>query len=589
MILCDYIKKITSTLSKVYHGNELVMTTDKSYLKRIPITFISKVTMFLGNGFTDIQYCVNYVDGGTNTWTNIPTEVGSRGVYQDGELLYTESRNTPGSGTGLHFDYVSLVAAQGHEDLTFSIRARYINNRTTSSSSALDVDDFRFVIPTELSSGINKLHVLGNINSLLTYTGWSDIESLANYGQWTFRSLFAKPTTVDSMSLPDYYSGVTNIDLENILLPNKTLSYGCYSYMFYGSFHITVIPANLFPSDIVLAGRDFQRMFAFFCPGYRTDDIGNRNYLKTPLIISRKAIPEGCTPQYHSFDGMFYNKSLSSGQRAGDFNLIKFEQGFRLPATMGEGSCYSMFENCNMLSTDDIPENLLPATTATSSCYGSMFKNFKYLDPEILANVWGYDSDIVTAIVSKETRLKLPATMINGYQGMFAGSSISNVIKFPKGATVSSNGLYEMYKGNTSISSANLSFKTDQYLRNLACASMFENCTGLNNVTINLMGGNLVSRAFQSAFSGCTNLRTANLNGVKNIDYVSCCANMFSGCSNLNSVYTDLEEWPSVNSDATTNWLVNVSRNGVLRTLKGITIPAGTSGLPTTWSHSYPV
>lgn len=586
MILCDYIKKINSTLSKVYKGNELIMTTDKNYLKIIPITFISKVTMFLGNGFTDIQYCVNYVDGGTNTWTNIPTEVGSRGVYEDGELLYTVSRTTPGSSTGLHFDYVSIVAAQGHEDLTFSIRARYTNNRTESSSNVLNVDDFRFIIEPELSSGINKLHVLGNINSLLTYTGWSDIESLANYGQWTFRSLFAKPEGIDAMSLPVHYSGVTNIDLENILLPNKTLSYGCYSHMFYGSFHITVIPANLFPSDIVLAGRDFQRMFAFFCPGYKTDDINNRNYLKTPLIISRKAIPEGCTPQDNSFDEMFYNKALSSNG-VGDFNLIKFEQGFKMPATMGEGSCHSMFENCHMLSTDDIPENLLPATTATKYCYDSMFKNFKYLDPEVLENIWGYDSDIMTAIVSKETRLKLPATTISGYQGMFAGSSISNVIKFPKGVTVSSNGLYGMYKGNTSISSANLSFKTDQSISNLAFASMFENCTGLNNATINLMGGNLSSRAFQSAFSGCTNLRTANLNGVKNIDYVSCCASMFSGCSNLNLVYTDLLEWPSVNTNATTGWLNNVASNGTLRTLKEFTIPSGIDGLPANWTHIY--
>lgn len=579
MILCDYIKKITSTLSKVYHGNELVMTTDRDYLKKMPLTFIGGVGMYLGNGFTNIKYCINYKGDGSDVWRDILSEVGSR-TYSD-HTIHRDPRVTSYTAP---YEYLGIHCNNSTD--TVSVKAQWASDKV-DSSEVWNMTDFRFMMSSGSYANMNKQHVYGNVCSMLVHSGWENITSLANYGPWTFRLLFAAVYPITRAGY--HYAGWSNIDLEGILLPATTLSRGCYAGMFYGNSHITVIPSFLFPKNITLADRCFQDMFAYLNVHYVTNEGLDIICLKTPVVISRNLIPLNATPQYYSFSGMFRNADFDTSIGHGDYNLIKFEEGFRMPATMGEGSCYRMFENCHMLSTDDIPENLLPATTAPYTCYNAMFRKFKYLDPEILESVPSYDVDIMTAIVSKETRLKLPATTISGYQGMFSGSSISNVIKFPKGATVSSNGLYEMYKGNTSISSANLSFKTGQYISNLAFASMFENCTGLTNATINLMGGNLVSRAFQSAFSGCTNLRTANLNGVKNIDYVSCCANMFNGCSNLNLVYTDLLEWPSVNSDATNGWLNNVDSNGVLRTLKGFTIPAGTSGLPTTWSHSYPV
>lgn len=575
MIICDYIKKINSTLSKVHKGNELVMTTDRDYLKHIPLTFRGRCVMCLGNGFTDIQFCPDYKGDGTDRWFNILSERGKTSSSSGNYYMIREAM--PGYSSKDRVTISTYVSSLNH---TISIRAKWIDNRSQSSTWVHDESDFRFLKKGDDYIGQGAFGydtVFGNVNSLLAHNGWENITSLVPYGKYTFRGLFTIVDDPDTLAIPRYYAGWTNHDLENIVLPATTLSEGCYKEMFYANCHITRIPNTLLPKNVTLAPYCCQDMFALLKPMYATDDTGNREYIKEPVIIERDLIPANSVPQSNSFNGMFRNTHSTYG----NFNLIKFDSGFKLPDTTNEYCYTKMFQGCNMLYTDDIPENLLPASIVANGSYSYMFENMKFLDPEDF--IWGE----WTQSVPKEIKLKLPATNVSGYQYMFKNSGISNVIEFPKGITINSNGLYGMYYFCSNISSANISFKTGQNFSNLGCAEMFYNCTGLTTATINLMGGNLSSRAFQTMFKGCTRLGTVNLNNVTNIDYPNCCNETFRGCTNLTTVNTDLLEWPSVNTDATTGWLNNVATGGTLKTKKNFNIPEGIDGLPSSWTHTY--
>lgn len=562
MIICDYIKKINSTLSKVHKGNELVMTTDRDYLRHVPLTFINRVYVYLGEGFTDVQFSFNM----GNSWFNVPTDGDTNPIEGDatnskGDILY---HFKSGRYSNL-YNYYMIDVPEGSPDRTISVRANWTNNRS-SQPSAHNKKDFRFNMQKKNTgdrdySGYRAggLHVFGNINSLLSHTGWENITSLANYGTYTFRSLF---NCTDEPDLFNTYgaSAISDEDLLGIYLPNTTLSEGCYRNMFVAArTYLTKIPSNFIGPDVTLAPR---------CCEYMFDYCGSRTY---DLTLERNSLAPTTLAPY-CYSKMFYG-ALNSTMR------IKFAEGFKLPATTLATGCYSnMFENRYIDYRSSIPENLLPATILPDYCYSGMFKNIFIYDPT---------GETEAVNIDRSLKLKLPATNINGYNNMFESSNISNIAKFPKGAILyGSNPVSGMYKNCRSLRNIEVSFKTGQGFGNLGCSSMFEG-SSVNAATINLMGGNLSSRAFQAMFKGCTSLITANLNNVTNIDYPNCCTEMFSGCTNLTTVNTDLLEWPSVNTDATTGWLSNVTSGGTLKTKKNFNIPEGIDGLPSSWTHIY--
>lgn len=560
MIICDYIKKINSTLSKVYKGDELIMTTDRDYLKYIPLTFINRVYIYLGEGFTDVQYSTNL----GKTWKDVPSDRGEGDVYDynNPDIIAYHWKKAQYGNTS--YDYFIIDVPEGSPDMTISVRANWTNNRSTTSL-AHNKTDFRFDMQAykenSVSSGYKTggLHVYGNINSLLSHTGWENITSLANYGTYTFRSLFNCVLEPDVLNI--YGSSViSDEDLLGIYFPNTILSEGCYRNMFVAARnYLTKIPSNFIGPNVTLSPRCCEYMFDY-CGSSKYDITLERDSLATTNLAP------------NCYSNMFYGSS-SSNMR------IKFDEGFKLPATTLATGCYSnMFENRYIDYRSSIPENLLPATNLADYCYSGMFKNLYIYDPT---------GETEEVNVDRSLKLKLPATNINGYNSMFEGSNITSIAKFPKGAILYGRSpLSGMYKNCKTLNSVELSFITGQNFGNLGCSSMFEG-SSVTTATINLMGGNLSSRAFQAMFKGCTSLKTVNLNNVTNIDYPNCCNEMFSGCTNLTTVNTDLLEWPSVNTDSTTGWFNGVETKGTLKTKKNFDIPSGVNGLPTNWTHIY--
>lgn len=150
---------------------------------------------------------------------------------------------------------------------------------------------------TKISGGTADVKVYGNIMSLVDETGFATATTLTE--DYTFSALFS------------YNSQL--IDASGLLLPATTLTYECYSYMFWECNKLTTAPQKL--PAMILTDECYSHMF---------------NYC-TELTTA----PE-------------------------------------LPATTLADGCYNrMFAECTKLSI--APE--LPATTLTNQCYMNMFND----------------------------------------------------------------------------------------------------------------------------------------------------------------------------------------------------------------------
>lgn len=443
MIFCDYIKKLNSTLSEVYKGDELKMTAKRrEAMKRIPLTFVNRAIITLGNGFTNVQYCIDYKGDGTDNWVNVPT---TRNISYTGPN-YTVATNNP-SPTDEDPKpgklICSILRKEGiTDDVTISIRARWINNRVINSDSSYDIhidSDFRLCpgIATQNHTGVR---MFGNINSLLDYN-FKNITSLANFGTHTFRGLFCSDQPPTGYGVP-----INGDDLDSIVLPNTVLSDYCYMDMFSFIINLDRIPTLFMPRNTVMAT---DSCYAMFC--------NLRNSVNMPVVIERDAFPST-----QLATKCYYKMFESTDSRPA---YIKFATGFKLPATTLAPGCYrSMFECCKMQENDKLPGMMLPATTLTMDCYREMFKHFSW------ANSNG-------AIVSKsDIGLTLPATTLaqSCYAYMFDGARITSTVKLPKRVTLAGSCFEGMYANNP-ITQAN--FDVTVNLVPGCYTRMFEGCT----------------------------------------------------------------------------------------------------------------
>lgn len=126
-------------------------------------------------------------------------------------------------------------------------------------------------------------------------------------------------------------------------------------------------------------------------------------------------------------------------------------------------------------------------------------------------------------------------------------------------------------------------FPTD---REIACGSLFQNCTGLTDVSklilpALVLGGFSGNGSYSNMFRGCTSLTTAPALPATTLGWGSY-RNMFYGCTSLNYVRclaTDIST-----SQALTNWLADVSSTGTFVKKAGVNWPSGTSGIPSNWT-----
>lgn len=111
----------------------------------------------------------------------------------------------------------------------------------------------------------------------------------------------------------------------------------------------------------------------------------------------------------------------------------------------------------------------------------------------------------------------------------------------------------------------------------------FGTCSNLNTAPNFSNLTSVGSDTFGSCFENCTSLTTSpdfsNVTSVGNSVFEYC----FYGCSNLNYVYApSVSEWKSSNFN---DWLSGVASTGTMSCPQGLSIPEGTSGIPSGWTR----
>lgn len=173
-----------------------------------------------------------------------------------------------------------------------------------------------------------KFNLSGNIMSLINSSSFSNLTSLANLGQHTFRTMF---------------QGTKVVDASRLQLPATTLINGCYNAMFQDCGYL------------------------YNAPKLPATTLGNHCYMQLFDSCSNLTVaPElpATTMKSQCYQSMFSK-----------CNKITIAPA--LPATTLANYCYmGMFYNCTNITT--APE--LPATKLSQECYKNMFYNCSKLN-----------------------------------------------------------------------------------------------------------------------------------------------------------------------------------------------------------------
>ena len=213
-----------------------------------------------------------------------------------------------------------------------------------------------------------------------------------------------------------------------------------------------------------------------------------------------------------------------------------------LPATTLTRACYgSMFDGCTALTA--APK--LPATTLASACYDSMFDNCTALTaaPELpatkLADYCYYmmfnDCTGLTALPAD----LLQATKLFGgcYSFMFSGCSGLTAIpdNFLPATTMASECYSSMFSSCTGLTAIPADLLPATTMANECYYGMFDGCSGLTAIPDNFLPATtMASECYKSMFEGCTALTAlpATLLPASTLAE-SCYYSMFYGCTGL--------------------------------------------------------
>ncbi len=202
------------------------------------------------------------------------------------------------------------------------------------------------------------------------------------------------------------------------------------------------------------------------------------------------------------------------------------EKKLVLPATTITYACYSrMFEGCAALTS--APD--LPATTLAEYCYSGMFSSCEALT----------------------TAPALPATTLaqSCYSSMFSScEALTTAPELP--ATTLAQSCY---------------------------SSMFYGCANLATAPAALPATTLTANCYERMFYQCKKLEKAPDLSAKTL-VKECYSEMLRGCEKLN--YVKCLATSIAASDATIDWLYNVSGTGTFVKANGVNWSSGASGIP---------
>ena len=350
-----------------------------------------------------------------------------------------------------------------------------------------------------------RFNVFGNINSLIGYESGAFEDS-------QFKSLFDGCYSL--------------ISAKNLILPETSLTNGCYQSMFYDCENLITSPE--LPATTLAEGCYYE-MFS------------NCSSLTKAPKLPAITLAEGC----------YYEMFL------GCSSLAKAPE---LPATTLVEMCYCyMFYGCSGL----VKAPSLPATTLAASCYTNMF----------------YNCTSLTAAPA------ISATTLAEYccVGMFFGcSNLRTPPSVLPATTLETSCYYDMFHGCTNLITAPELPATT--LAGGCYSSMFYNCVNLATAPA-LPATTLEDYCYQEMFWNCESLTVAPELPATTLAG-GCYENMFNGCSSLRSITcfaTDISA-----TRCTYNWVQGVSATGLFTTTSETDWEIGRNGIPSGWGAYYP-
>ena len=301
---------------------------------------------------------------------------------------------------------------------------------------------------------------------------------------------------------------------------------------------------------------DTYRTFSTFSYFTCSDDCylyGNIMSLVTDYTSDPNAFAENVVlKEARTFYGLFYdyeNHDNSHHIKSHVSNPIV------LPATTLTENCYgSMFQNTGLTVAP-----VLPAITLTPGCYSYMFENCTSLTTapalpatELKSKCYQWMFSGCTSLIAAPA---LPATELGGtcYDHMFSGCIGLTVAPELPATNLAKNCYQFMFSGCTGLTVAPELPATN--LADYCYYSMFSGCTGLT-VAPKLPATYLANYCYQSMFSGCTGLTTAPVLPAPVLKS-NCYSGMFYNCTNINNVTCYALYIPS--EKCSKDWLKNTS------------------------------
>ena len=582
MIICDYIKKINSPLSKVYKGDELVMTTDRHYLTFTALQAGSTVK-FNRTGVTS-----EYSTDGGNTWNNADNVTVTLSNIKDTVMYRGVTTNPSSSDSTPAFTLTGQIKAFGN--VTSMINSDPYDTSLNNKNHA-----FRYYFYNQSAlKDISKL-ILPSSSTLTEGCYTSMFEGT---GITTIPNNFLRATTLANSCYQGMFSGCTGITtVQTNLLPASTLAQYCYSNMFGGCTGLTNVP-NL-PATTLAIGC-YSHMFEN-CSGLTTI---SENYLPVTRIRDNcyASMFAGCT---------------------------KITTAPTLPATYLANSCYQqMFDGCTKLNevrtyaenieATNCIDNWLNNVASTGNFYNIGDATYtiggsgiptgwtEHIPPQPLSftaleagstvkfsregvtseystdygNTWNSADDVTVTLYNIGDRVMYrgitsspagsisygpPAaftltgqikasgvinsmmnknpedTNLRGMGYVFCEyfenqTALKDINKLRLPSTTLTTSCYRGMFGGTGITTIPNNFLPATSLATYCYMSMFPRCTSLTTLPTNLLPARtLANRCYQSMFYGCTSLTTVlNLPATTLKNY--CYANMFDGCASLTTV-----------------------------------------------------
>ena len=390
----------------------------------------------------------------------------------------------------------------------------------------------------------------------LDYSDYGDIVYVKNGTSISFRDDNYYYPSIGSLVHYGYYDGETG-DYVGISAEVADLT---------GGVGIDTVEIHVNPGDVVQficdqmhLEEDAETDYRFVTASWDTDfkfnvsgnpkslmlgeDYPNDDYCDTHGLFADKGVVDASdliiSPNA-SYDNMFYGCEFLTA--APDFRYV----------TKTACYCGGMFSYCTSLV--DAPA--LPAKKLTTRCYSSMFSGCSSLRraPVLHATqlVNGCYSSMFANCTSLENAPAIKATKFpeGSCQYMFRGcTSLTetpyiNVMELipPSYYYNPSNAFYSMFEGCTGLTTIHLNITAEEIERN-AFQRMFAGCTSLMNVTFPLAvnARNIKADAFNLMFSGCTSLIDASMtiaNAETTMESSSsmnggCFFGMFAGCTSL--------------------------------------------------------